>query len=503
MITDQIHTEEIIQSADLSSEVHDYCEATTLNEDGILSTTSSIISNAVKIHSRTEDIELGINPITLTERGESSSSSIPNATKSADTQISIQAFSSEDSEFDEENFPEGGWMAWRVVLGSFFGLTSVFGIANSLGAIQAYIEDNQLKQFSTSKVSWIFSIYSFVYLFFANEAGQLFDAYGPSHLMAVGSSIHVFSLFMMSLCTQYYQFILAFGVGAGLGASMLMTPFIAVVGHWFNKKRGVATMIASIGGSVGGLIMPIMLRSLYSKVGFGWAIRCLAFMSMSFLILAFLLIKPRLERKTLKLHPRNIIDLGAFKDKRFIYLTIMTLSLELALLNGVTYIPSYCIAQGMSQTQAYLMLTLFNALGIPGRYISGVIADRYGRYNTMCTFCLLGMVSIFLVWLPFGDKYVAMVIFTLIFGFACGTVISLAGVCFGQICRTEDYGKRYGTIYTVSAFAPLFGIPLSGLLIRGTNYQNLIAVCGILFFFGFASAFVTRYCCVGWKLVKF
>ncbi|CAN6675109.1 riboflavin transporter Mch5p [Trichomonascus vanleenenianus] len=508
MIRDQIYTEEIAQSADLSAEFHDYAEVPTSNEDSILSATTSIISKAVQIHTRADDNQLCTNPITLTDGGyigpsKNSNESVKPA-NNHNTKASTQAFSIENSEVEEEDeFPEGGWIAWRVVLGSFFGLTAIFGIVNSLGAVQAYIEENQLRQYSTSKVSWIFSIYSFVYLFFANEAGQFFDAYGPSHLVVVGSSIHVFCLFMTSLCTKYYQFILAFGVGAGLGASMLMTPFIAVVGHWFNKKRGVATTVATIGGSVGGLIMPIMLRSLYSKVGFGWAIRCLAFMSTMLLILAFILIRPRLEQKSLKLHPRNIIDLGAFKDKRFIFLTLMTLSLELALLIGVTFLPSYCLAQGMSQTQAYLMLALMNALGIPGRYISGLAADRYGRYNTMSAFCILGMASIFVVWLPFGDKYVAMVIFTLLFGFATGTVISLTGVCFGQICKIEDYGKRFGTIYTVSAFAPLFGIPLSGLLIRGTDYQNLIIVCGVLFFVAFASAVMTRYLSVGWRWMKF
>ncbi|CAN6643048.1 riboflavin transporter Mch5p [Trichomonascus vanleenenianus] len=508
MIRDQIYTEEIALSADLSTEFHDYAEVPTADEDGFLSTTTSIISNTLKVHSRGDGIEFGINPITLTDgehvgTSKNSHASVKPANNN-NTQASIQITSIEDSEVEEEDeYPEGGWIAWRVVLGSFFGLTAIFGIENSMGAVQAYIEENQLKEYSTSQVSWIFGVYSFVYLFFANEAGQFFDAYGPSHLVLVGSSIHVFCLFMTSLCTKYYQFILAFGVGAGLGASMLMTPFIAVVGHWFNEKRGLATTVATIGGSVGGLIIPIMLRSLYSKVGFGWAIRCLAFMSMTLLILAFILIRPRLEQKSLKLHPRNIIDLGAFKDKRFIFLTLMTLSLLLAFLIGATFLPSYCLAQGMSQTQAYLMLALLNALGIPGRYISGLAADRYGRYNTMAAFCILAMASIFIVWLPFGDKYVAMVIFTLIFGFASSTVISLTGVCFGQICKIEDYGKRFGTIYTVTAFAPLFGIPLSGLLIRGTDYQNLIVVCGILFFLAFASTVMTRYLSVGWKWMKF
>ncbi|CAN6668824.1 probable transporter Mch4p [Trichomonascus vanleenenianus] len=419
------------------------------------------------------------------------------------TVVAAETF--EESEENEEDIghPDGGWVAWSVVLGSFFGLTAVFGIMNSLGALQAYIEENQLRNMSSSKVSWIFSIHVFICFILSNEVGQLFDAYGPYHLMAVGSVLHVFSLFMMSLCTKYYQFILSFGVGAGIGSALLMTPLVAIVGHWFNRKRGSATGAATIGGSLGGLVFPLMLRSLYSRVGYAWAVKCLAFISLGTLSLSLLLIRPRLPRKKLKLHPRNLVDLGAFKDKRFVLFTAANLSMELALLNGITFLPSFCIAQGMSQTKSYLMLTIISAMGIPGRYIAGVLADLYGRYNTLIGSTCLAFLSIFVVWLPFGDKYAAMTFFALVYGFCTGTVQSLAPICLGQICRTEDYGKRYGTIYTFCSFAPLFGIPLSGLVIRGSNYDGLVAICGALYFVAFATVIATRYACVGWKLVKF
>ena len=63
---------------------------------------------------------------------------------------------------DSEPFPEGGWMAWRVVLGSFFGLIAVLGFINSIGAVQAYISIHQLENMSESQVSWIFSVLIFL-----------------------------------------------------------------------------------------------------------------------------------------------------------------------------------------------------------------------------------------------------------------------------------------------------------------------------------------------------
>lgn len=408
----------------------------------------------------------------------------------------------ESSYNDGNYYPEGGMQAWRVAIGSFFGLTACFGMLNSLGAIQAYVETHQLDGESSSKVGWIFSLFVFLTFFLSIQSGPLFDSYGPYYLCIAGTLIHVTCLMLTSICTEYYQFILAFGVGCGIGVSLLMTPLIAVVGHWFNYKRGIATGIASMGGSVGGIAFPIMLRNLYDQVGYGWAIRILAFIHLAVLIVSIMLIKPRLDRTELKMRPKDLFDITALKDLRFTFLIIGVFFLELALLDGVTYLTSYCLAQGMSTSKAYMMLTFYNITGIPGRWASGLAADKFGRFNTMIGFAAMATVVIFAIWLPFGHVYGAMLAFTLLYGFATGTVMSLTPVCCGQICKTKDYGKRYGMLYLFCSFAVLFGIPVSGLLIKGDNYDGLVGLCGAAYAVSFIFLIASRYACVGFKLCK-
>ena len=61
-----------------------------------------------------------------------------------------------NGEDDKDDFPEGGLKGWSVVVGSFCGLFSVFGIINSTAILLDYLQQNQLKEYSPSSLGWIF-----------------------------------------------------------------------------------------------------------------------------------------------------------------------------------------------------------------------------------------------------------------------------------------------------------------------------------------------------------
>lgn len=403
---------------------------------------------------------------------------------------------------DDLDYPEGGLAAWRVVLGSFFGMFTVLGLINSMGAVQAYISVHQLAGKSESQVSWIFSVFVFLCYILSGQVGPLFDMYGPYDLGVAGSILFTLGLMMTSLCTKYYQFFLAFSVCCGMGCALLMTPQVAVVGHWFNVKRGTALGTATIGGSLGGVVFPIMLRQLYANVGYAWAIRVLAFVCLGGLIISLLLMKPRLERSTAKytFSWRNLADFASLKDMRFTWLTVANLLGELAVVNGITFLTSYALAQGNTETMSYALLTILNSLGMIGRWVPGIIADKLGRFNTLIATTTMAFITIFAIWLPFGHRTPALIVFAVLHGFCNGGILSLAPVCCGQVCRTQDYGRRYGTMYVFTSFGVLLGVPLSGALIRNGNYSGLIIFTGAAYVATTIALILSRHAAVGWKM---
>ncbi|KAH7034002.1 hypothetical protein B0J12DRAFT_559199, partial [Macrophomina phaseolina] len=72
------------------------------------------------------------------------------------------------------------------------------------------------------------------------------------------------------------------------------------------------------------------------------------------------------------------------------------------------------------------------------------------------------------------------------FGFSSGSIIGVTPVCVAQICRTEDYGKRYSTTYFIVSFGALVGIPIAGAILRTSrcshpNFAGLILFSGAAF----------------------
>jgi MFS family permease len=93
-----------------------------------------------------------------------------------------------------------------------------------VGIFQSYYEFGPLKDYDSSTISWIPSLEIFFLFFLGPAVGFLFDKYGPTPLILVGTFLHVFGLMMASLATEYYQFLLAQGVCSAIGLSFLYSP---------------------------------------------------------------------------------------------------------------------------------------------------------------------------------------------------------------------------------------------------------------------------------------
>jgi len=62
---------------------------------------------------------------------------------------------------EEDWYPDGGRDAWLVVVGAWCAMIPSMGLLNTIGVLQAWVEQNQLHDYSESEIGWIFSAYAF------------------------------------------------------------------------------------------------------------------------------------------------------------------------------------------------------------------------------------------------------------------------------------------------------------------------------------------------------
>ena len=269
---------------------------------------------------------------------------------------------------------------------------------------------------------------------------------------------------------------------------------------------------------MGSSCFTIMLQQLYGAIGFKNAIRILACICFLLMAVSTILVKERkvaneseeLEEK-LSIVTRAVqffqgaLDFSALKDMQFVSLCFAIFLSEVISMTTLTYLASYALTYNIDETKSYLMLTLVNVCGIPSRLLSGLLADKYGRFNVMCLSATLTTVFIFGLWYP-ANNMALLFAFSILFGISSSAVISLIPACTGQICSAERFGKVYGTLYFFLGFLTILGMYLATLVIaEGTqeSYSHFVLFEGALSALSIVVWIWARFSAVGWKWCKF
>ncbi|KAJ4368095.1 hypothetical protein N0V83_006450 [Neocucurbitaria cava] len=356
--------------------------------------------------------------------------------------------------------PDGGLRAWLNAAGGFCIFFSCLGFTSCFGVLQEYYSTHQLSDRSMDEIAWIGSLASFIQFAGGAIGGPMFDRLG-AWMLRPATIVYVFGLMMLSLCTSYYQFMLAQGVLMGAAVAFLQFPAFAVVSQYFDKRRGAALGLMVSGSSVGGVIFPIVLAKMLnaSSIGFGWSIRIVAFIILPFMVFACFAIRPRVP-------PRDTTYFigAAWKEPKYVMLVAALFFMMMGMWTPIFYIPVYAVSRGMGTALAAYLLAIINASSTFGRIIPGILADKLGRLNMFAFGGISTGIMVFCINEPTTN--VAIIVYTVFFGFVSGTIISSASAAF-SLCTKDprNIGTYMGMGMGLSAFAVLLGPPINGALI--------------------------------------
>ncbi|KZV62163.1 MFS general substrate transporter [Peniophora sp. CONT] len=363
-----------------------------------------------------------------------------------------------------EDYPDGGLTAWLVVAGGTCMCFSTFGIVNSWGTFQAYHEDVLLAGMPSSTIAWIGSVQSSLVFIPGLVFGRLFDIGYFRIPFLIASSVLIMCTFLVAECTQYWHFMLCQGFTIGLCSGVLFGPTMAIIGHWFKRRRSIALGIVAIGSSVGGTVIPIAFGRLVNEVGFKWTMRILGFILTFTLGTANLTLKRRLP--PVKVHG-GLFNFAQFKNVAFTLYTIGGLAIFLGLYTPMIYVQASAPGQGVDSKIVPYLVALGNAGSAVGRLVAGILGDRFGIMNVIMPSTAL--VAVFIYMWPFIYGTSPIIAMMVLYGASCGAFAALLAGPMMAMGPTEDVGRRTGMYYTIIAMGMLAGPPISGAIHDATK----------------------------------
>ncbi|KAJ7473635.1 major facilitator superfamily domain-containing protein [Mycena galericulata] len=388
------------------------------------------------------------------------------------------------------SFPEGGLRSWATVAGAFIVQFCGFGYTTSFGVYQDFYTRDYLTHSSSSAISWIGSVNALLLISGGLIAGRLYDRGHFYALLYGGSTVMCLSLFMLSLCKpeQYYQIFLAQGLGVGLGGGAVYVPSVAIVSHYFQRRRALALSIVASGSALGAVIHPIMLNNtLRSHLGFAGAVRASAGLVTGLQLLACTIMHPRLPPSQSQAPFWS--SLRRFgRDVPYVLATIGLSIYTVGFYFPIFYLQLDAATHGINETFSFYSLVIMNASSFIGRLAPGFFARRFGILNMVSI--ASGSGAVLILSMIALKSLASVVVLGVLYGLCAGVFVTLMAPLLALLTQEiGEFGLRIGVSFAMVGVGGLIGPPINGTLLtsrfiwwRPALFSGLMAMTGFSFF---------------------
>ncbi|MBM4338532.1 MAG: MFS transporter [Deltaproteobacteria bacterium] len=343
------------------------------------------------------------------------------------------------------------------------------------------------------------SIGMLVYMVTAPVVGYLVDRVGPRKVMLPGVFLMGLGLLLCTQIKSLLHFYIYFGLIAGVGVTFLsISPFTTIISHWFEKKRGMANGLASVGIGFGPLLFVPLIQYLISTRD--WPFAFFIFSLLVFLIplpLIGLFLRHRPEDMGLSIdgdHPpstsQKVESRKGNPDQRVRHLIKTVRFWSFLLFPALTifgvYIiivhhVKYLIDLGINRIWAASLFAAVGALSAGFRFFWGWFSDRAGREITYTIGCVCFSFGVLcLILFQSFPSLVFLYLFALLFGAGWGSTAPMFMSIAGDLYKGRHFGLIYGMLEGMIGVGAAVGSWLGGYIFDQTQSYFLAFLIAIL-----------------------
>ncbi|XP_034050218.1 monocarboxylate transporter 6 isoform X2 [Thalassophryne amazonica] len=164
----------------------------------------------------------------------------------------------------EVTAPDGGW-GWVVLAATVLVLALTLAFPSCVGIFYTDLQ-NEFHA-SNSETSWVPSIMTSALHAGGPFCSMLVERLGCRGTVMLGGVLSGFGMAASSFTRSIMELYITAGVITGLGFCFSFQPAVAILGHYFNRRRPFANAMSSTGTALGLCILPFLGDYLHRELG--------------------------------------------------------------------------------------------------------------------------------------------------------------------------------------------------------------------------------------------
>ncbi|XP_036455092.1 monocarboxylate transporter 13-like isoform X2 [Colossoma macropomum] len=379
-------------------------------------------------------------------------------------------------EEDSVDPPDGGY-GWVVVTSAFFSMGLTTGILRNFGLF--FLDIQNCYGVLTGTLSWVTSTSIAMFHLGAPLAGALSVYLTQRGVIMIGAALAALGMIIASLSLSLPWMYLSLGVlqGTGLGCAFCWMPANSMVSRYFKRWRPIAFSISSSGECVFSMAFGPFFQWLIEAYSWRGALLIIGGLQLNLWVCGALMrpLKPKLcfptpSQRTPTVGSKELNQTSKKTSYRWslirrpellFYFTFATLATAGFFIPPLFLVP-HVRHIGVEQYWAASLLSVLSLTDLLGRLVCGWLASLRLLRNLQVLAMAATMLGVVLLLLPLGQNRWAIVVFTALYGFLFGSMVSVHIISIVDIVGLERFDGALGLFMLVRSSGVLVALPTAG-----------------------------------------
>ncbi|MDO3377344.1 L-lactate MFS transporter [Geoalkalibacter halelectricus] len=394
---------------------------------------------------------------------------------------------------------------WTVALAGT-GINLALGILYTWSIFRGAIAESVAQggagafNWSAASINDPYAVCCLVFAFAMILAGKCQDKFGPRITVMIGGLLVASGFILVSQSTEYWVWVLGFGVLAGTGIGFGYSAATPPALKWFPPaKTGLIAGIVVSGFGLASVYIAPLAQWMLGAYGLQQSM--LIFGVAFFFVVGGLALlvtnppkgyvptsapvqgssKPAPAKPSVDVAPSQLFKIGKFYTLWMVY--FIGAGAGLMVIGSVAG-----MARASMGELAFLAVAILAIGNAAGRIVAGIVSDKIGRANTL-VIMLVAQACLMFAAIPVisgqGSGAVVIVLLATFIGFNYGTNLALFPAFTKDLWGLKNFGMNYGILFTSWGVGGFVLVRLSEMLRAQTgSFAMSFAVSGVLLLVG-------------------